>query len=167
VDSWEVLFNAENSLASPLAKENRRKFQASHRSARSNSGLSNRKTPDLSNPQPLLALGLTPKESEVLLWVAQRKTNAETAAILGSTEATATVKEDAPLSARASIDHGGKAKTTEDHVNRAADRGCCVSTCSALLFVCDNTVLPRECVRLPLARTTQKIRIDHDLILRN
>jgi hypothetical protein len=115
----------------------------------------------------LLALGLRPKESEVLLWVAQCKTNAETAAILDSTEATATFKEDAPLSARASIDHGGKAKTTEDHVNRAADRGCCVSSCSALLFVSDNTVLPRECVRLPLARTIQKIRIDHDLILRN
>ena len=36
----------------------------------------------------MLALGLTPKESEVLLWVAQGKTNAETAVILGSAEAT-------------------------------------------------------------------------------
>jgi hypothetical protein len=129
--------------------------------------LSNRKTPDLSSPQPLLALGLTPKESEVLLWVAQGKTNAKTAVILGSTEATATVKEDAPLSARASVDHGVEVETTGEHENKAADRGCCVPSCSALLFVCDNTVLPRECVWLPLARTIQKIRIDHDPILRN
>jgi DNA-binding NarL/FixJ family response regulator len=49
---------------------------------------STRGTPDFSSPRPLLALGLTPKESEVLLWVAQGKTNAETAVILGSAEAT-------------------------------------------------------------------------------
>jgi len=47
-----------------------------------------RKAPDFSNAAPLLALGLTPKEAEVLLWVAQGKTNAETALILGITEAT-------------------------------------------------------------------------------
>jgi hypothetical protein len=41
------------------------------------------------------------------------------------------VKEHAPLSAGASVDHGVDVETTEDHVNRAADRGCCVSTCSA------------------------------------
>jgi hypothetical protein len=40
------------------------------------------------------------------------------------------VKEHATLSARASVDHGVEVKTTEEHVNRAADRGCCVSTCS-------------------------------------
>jgi DNA-binding NarL/FixJ family response regulator len=47
-----------------------------------------RKLPDFSNAAPLRALGLSPKESEVLLWVAQGKTNAETALILGITEGT-------------------------------------------------------------------------------
>jgi DNA-binding NarL/FixJ family response regulator len=47
-----------------------------------------RKAPDLSNPAPLLALGLTPKEAEVLLWVAQGKSNSEAALILGVGEAT-------------------------------------------------------------------------------
>jgi hypothetical protein len=41
------------------------------------------------------------------------------------------VKEHAPLSARPCVDHGLEVRTTEDHENRAADRGCCVSTCSA------------------------------------
>lgn len=47
-----------------------------------------RKLPDFSDPSPLQNLGLTPKEAKVLLWVAQGKTNAETALILGITEAT-------------------------------------------------------------------------------
>jgi hypothetical protein len=34
------------------------------------------------------------------------------------------VKEHATLSARARVDHGVEVKTTEDHENRAADRGC-------------------------------------------
>ena len=42
------------------------------------------------------------------------------------------VKEHAPLSARASVDHGVNVETTGEHVNRAADRGCCVSSCSPL-----------------------------------
>jgi hypothetical protein len=41
------------------------------------------------------------------------------------------VKEHATLSAGASVDNGVEVKTTEDHVNRAADRGCSVSACSA------------------------------------
>ena len=40
------------------------------------------------------------------------------------------VKEHATLSAGASVDHGSEVEATEDHVNRTADRGCCVSTCS-------------------------------------
>jgi len=40
------------------------------------------------------------------------------------------VKEHAPLSAGASVDHGVEVGITADHVNRAADRGCCVSSCS-------------------------------------
>lgn len=47
-----------------------------------------RKPPDFSNTAPLRALGLTQKESEVLLWVAQGKSNAEAALILGVGEAT-------------------------------------------------------------------------------
>jgi DNA-binding NarL/FixJ family response regulator len=47
-----------------------------------------RKAPDFSSAAPLRALGLSPKEAEVLLWVTQGKTNAETALILGITEAT-------------------------------------------------------------------------------
>jgi hypothetical protein len=40
------------------------------------------------------------------------------------------VKEHAPLSAAASVDYGVGVETTENHENRAADRGCCVSSCS-------------------------------------
>lgn len=43
---------------------------------------------DFSSYEPLVKLGLTPKQSEVLLWVAQGKTNAEVALILSITEAT-------------------------------------------------------------------------------
>ena len=42
------------------------------------------------------------------------------------------VKEHAPLSAEASVDHGVEVETTEEHRNRAADRGCCGSSCSPL-----------------------------------
>jgi len=42
------------------------------------------------------------------------------------------VKEHAPLSAGASVDHGVEVETTGEHINRAADRGCCGSSCSAL-----------------------------------
>jgi hypothetical protein len=42
------------------------------------------------------------------------------------------VKEHAPLSAGASVDHGVEVETTGEHEKRAADRGCCVSTCSLL-----------------------------------
>jgi len=44
------------------------------------------------------------------------------------------VKEHAPLSAAASVDNGVGVETTEGHENRAADRGCCVSSCSLLLL---------------------------------
>lgn len=42
--------------------------------------------PDFSSPEPLLSLGLTPRVAEVLLWVAQGKTNPEIATILGISE---------------------------------------------------------------------------------
>jgi DNA-binding NarL/FixJ family response regulator len=44
--------------------------------------------PDFSSPIPLQALGLSPREAEVLAWVAQGKSNADTASILGMSELT-------------------------------------------------------------------------------
>jgi DNA-binding NarL/FixJ family response regulator len=45
--------------------------------------------PDFSSPRPLVeALGLTEREAETLLWVAQGKSNADIAAILGNSEKT-------------------------------------------------------------------------------
>lgn len=46
------------------------------------------RVPDFSRFEPLMALGLSPKQAETLLWVAQGKTNAEVGLILGITEAT-------------------------------------------------------------------------------
>ncbi len=44
--------------------------------------------PDFSSPAPLLSLGLTPRAAEVLLWVAQGKTNADIGTILNISEST-------------------------------------------------------------------------------
>ena len=44
--------------------------------------------PDFSSHEPLLTLGLTPRVAEVLLWVAQGKTNPEIGTILGISEQT-------------------------------------------------------------------------------
>ena len=44
--------------------------------------------PDFSSAEPLRALGLTERESEVLLWVAQGKSNGDVATILGMSEKT-------------------------------------------------------------------------------
>jgi DNA-binding NarL/FixJ family response regulator len=44
--------------------------------------------PNFDSHQPLLSLGLTPRVAEVLLWVAQGKTNADIATILGISEST-------------------------------------------------------------------------------
>lgn len=45
--------------------------------------------PDFSSPEPLVrVLGLTQREAEVLLWVAQGKSNADVAGILGMSEKT-------------------------------------------------------------------------------
>jgi DNA-binding NarL/FixJ family response regulator len=44
--------------------------------------------PDFSSYHPLLSTGLTPRVAEVLLWVAQGKTNADIAIILGISEST-------------------------------------------------------------------------------
>lgn len=44
--------------------------------------------PDFSSSKPLEALGLTPREAEVLLWVAQGKSNPEISTILAAAENT-------------------------------------------------------------------------------
>lgn len=44
--------------------------------------------PDFSSPVPLEALGITAREAEVLLWVAQGKSNADISVILSMAEAT-------------------------------------------------------------------------------
>jgi DNA-binding NarL/FixJ family response regulator len=44
--------------------------------------------PDFSTHEPLLALGLTNREAEVLLWVAQGKSNGDVASIIGMSEKT-------------------------------------------------------------------------------
>lgn len=44
--------------------------------------------PDFSSSEPLLKLGLTPRATEALLWLAQGKTNSDIASILGVTEST-------------------------------------------------------------------------------
>src|SRR5678815_1760288 len=44
--------------------------------------------PNFDSPEPLHALGLTPRVAEVLLWVAQGKTNGDIATILGISEST-------------------------------------------------------------------------------
>lgn len=44
--------------------------------------------PDFSTYEPLLRLNLTPRVAEVLLWVAQGKTNGDIASILGISEST-------------------------------------------------------------------------------
>jgi DNA-binding NarL/FixJ family response regulator len=43
---------------------------------------------DFSSAEPLRALGLTPRATEALLWLAQGKTNSDIATILGITEST-------------------------------------------------------------------------------
>lgn len=48
-----------------------------------------RTAPDFSSPAPLVAaFGLSEREAETLLWIAQGKTNSDIAAILGNREAT-------------------------------------------------------------------------------
>jgi DNA-binding NarL/FixJ family response regulator len=44
--------------------------------------------PDFSSSKRLVALGLTPRAAEALLWLAQGKTNSDIATILGITEST-------------------------------------------------------------------------------
>jgi DNA-binding NarL/FixJ family response regulator len=62
-----------------------------HRSVEQSVLLKAELKPDFSSPTPLEALGLTPREAEVLLWIAQGKSNGEIATILGMRLKTAKV----------------------------------------------------------------------------
>jgi DNA-binding NarL/FixJ family response regulator len=72
--------DAEDLLAAVRARLRRRSetHQASVASA----------APDFNSAVPLESLGVTPREAEVLLWVAQGKANADVATILGMSEKT-------------------------------------------------------------------------------
>jgi DNA-binding NarL/FixJ family response regulator len=77
---------ADDYLTKPVAKADL--LEAIHarlkRGEQQNAGGS--LTPNFDSPEPLLSLGLTPRVAEVLLWVAQGKTNADIATILGISE---------------------------------------------------------------------------------
>ncbi len=65
------IFSEPSKAAAPLRTAGKREFK-----------------PDFSSVGPLLKLGLTPRAAETLLWLAQGKTNADIATILGITEST-------------------------------------------------------------------------------
>lgn len=77
---------ADDYLTKPIAKAELLKAIEA-RLKRSDQQLSSGSlTPNFDSPEPLHALGLTPRVAEVLLWVAQGKTNADIATILGISE---------------------------------------------------------------------------------
>ena len=86
---------ADDYLTKPVAREDllsavrtrlarRRAHQTELASAKSSAGFN----PNYDSPKPLEALGLTPREAEVLLWVAQGKSNGDIAMILNMAEKT-------------------------------------------------------------------------------
>ncbi len=79
---------ADDYLTKPVAKADLLQAIAA-RLRRSEQQAQREFTPDFSSYRPLLKLGLTPRAAEVLLWVAQGKTNADIAIILGISESTA------------------------------------------------------------------------------
>jgi DNA-binding NarL/FixJ family response regulator len=87
-------FGADDYLAKPVVRDDLlaavqirlARAEAMNRRLAEKSGFN----PDFSRGEPLQqAFGLTPREAEVLLWVAQGKSNADVAAILGMSEKTA------------------------------------------------------------------------------
>jgi DNA-binding NarL/FixJ family response regulator len=75
----------EDLLAAVQSRLDRRRAQqAEVESAKSAGGFN----PDFSSPVPLQSLGLTEREAEVLLWVAQGKSNGDIALLLGMAEKT-------------------------------------------------------------------------------
>jgi DNA-binding NarL/FixJ family response regulator len=80
-----MISGADDYLTKPVAIDD---LLAAIRARLARHGQRAPKPPDFSNPEPLRSLGLTQKEAEVLLWVAQGKSNGEVGLILGITEAT-------------------------------------------------------------------------------
>ena len=79
---------ADDYLTKPVAKADLLSAIQS-RFDRAAQQVTNKFEPNFSSPAPLIAkLGLTPRVAEVLLWVAQGKTNPEIASILGISEST-------------------------------------------------------------------------------
>ena len=78
---------ADDYLTKPVAKSDLlAAIQA--RLLRRTQTLANDSKPDFSSYVPFCALGLTPRVAEVLLWLAQGKTNSEIGMILGISEST-------------------------------------------------------------------------------
>ena len=78
---------ADDYLTKPVANADLvRAIEA--RLRRSEQQLNREFNPDFSSSKPLLALGLTPRAAETLLWLAQGKTNSDIATILCITEST-------------------------------------------------------------------------------
>ncbi len=77
---------ADDYLTKPVAKADLLNAIAARLKRSDQLLLSGSLTPNFDSPEPLLALGLTPRVAEVLLWVAQGKTNADIATILGISE---------------------------------------------------------------------------------
>jgi DNA-binding NarL/FixJ family response regulator len=78
---------ADDYLTKPVAKADL--LQAIESRLRRSEQHANRAfKPDFSSPDPLRQLGLTPRAAEVLLWVAQGKTNSDIGTILGISEST-------------------------------------------------------------------------------
>jgi len=86
---------ADDYLTKPVSREDllaaiqvrlgrRRTHEAELASAKSGGSFN----PNFESPKPLESLSLTPRESEVLLWVAQGKSNGDVAIILGIAEKT-------------------------------------------------------------------------------
>jgi len=86
---------ADDYLTKPVARDDllsavrtrlarRSAHQTELASAQSSAGFN----PNYDSPKPLEALGLTPREAEVLLWVAQGKSNGDIALILNMAEKT-------------------------------------------------------------------------------
>ena len=78
---------ADDYLTKPVAKADLLRAIAA-RLRRSEQTAQREFKPDFSSYEPLLKLDLTPRVAEVLLWVAQGKTNGDIATILGISEST-------------------------------------------------------------------------------
>ena len=77
---------ADDYLTKPIAKADLLNAIAARLKRNEQQLSSGSLTPNFDSPEPLLGLGLTPRVAEVLLWVAQGKTNADIATILGISE---------------------------------------------------------------------------------